>query len=314
MAKKGAKLIGIQQDINPFSLMEDFLLLKKAQGVTDFTISSFRSALRNFFAEYQSSIKNSRKLKQAVYLFLADRKSGYYNKLLQGLRQYFDYCIGEGILKENPCAGLHCKRSGARIVQHEESTIRAFLDLPDKTTFAGLRDYVLMLTILDTGIRPNELLQITITDLDFVNKQMHIREQYSKTRQRRIVPLSAKVINLIKKLIYSRHEEWGNDVPIFCSFSGHRLTSHNLQERFRAYGEKLGVNVTPYHLRHTFALWFIRNGGNILALQRIMGHTKLEMTRNYVELVQADIKGSHERATPINNLFTTPNTVTKLKK
>lgn len=91
------------------------------------------------------------------------------------------------------------------------------------------------------------------------------------------------------------------------------MTSGNMQEKFRGYSEKLGVNVTPYHLRHTFALWFLRNGGNLFALQKIMGHSKLDMTRHYVELVQADVKNSHEKASPINNLFTQAHTVTKLK-
>ena len=285
MAKPGAKLITIQKDINPFSLVADFLLFKKAQGITNFTIRSYRSALRTFFAEYKGNITNSKKLKQAVYIFLSDKTNEYYNKLLQALRQFFDYCIGEGVLKLNPCYGLKYKQHSVRIVEHSESVIKALLDLPDKGTFAGLRDYTFMLTILDTGIRPNELLQIKIKDMDFLNQQLIVREEYSKTRQMRILPLSAPVVNAIKKLLYVRHEAWDNDIPIFCTFSGHRMTSSNMQEKFRNYSDKLGVSVTPYHLRHTFALWFIRNGGNVFALQKIMGHAKLDMTRNYVNLI-----------------------------
>lgn len=315
IAKKGPKLIEVGKDLNPFSIMEEFLLFKKAQGVTNFTISGFRSALRNFLADYKGNIKDSRKLKQAAHLFLADKKSGYYNKLLQALRQYFEYCIGEGVLKENPCDGLKYKRSGVRIVQHDEQTIRTFLDMPDQSTFSGLRDYTIMLAMLDTGIRPNELLQIRLEDIDFLNTQMIIREEYSKTRQMRIVPLSQKVITYIKKVLQARHPDWEKETPVLCSFSGHRLTSHNLQEKFRWYSNKLGANISPYDLRHTFALWFIRNEGNIFALQKIMGHTKLDMTRTYVELVQADIKGSHKKASPLNTLLEKQSKrVGKLKK
>lgn len=307
-------MIEVGKDLNPFSLMEEFLLLKKAQGVTDFTISSFRSALRNFLAGYKGNIRDSRKLKQAAYLFLADKKSGYYNKLLQAIRQFFEYCIGEGIIKENPCEGLKYKRGGARIVQHDEKTIRALLEIPDQSTFSGLRDYTIMLVMLDTGIRPNELLQIKLEDIDFMNAQITIQEEYSKTRQMRIVPLSQKSISYIKKVIQARHPDWEKDTPIFCSFSGHRLTSHNLQEKFRWYSSKLGTNISPYDLRHTFALWFIRNEGNIFALQKIMGHTKLDMTRTYVELVQADIKGSHEKASPLNIFLEKSKRIKNIKK
>lgn len=313
MAKKGSKLISIEPDLNPFGLVMDFLNLKKAQGVTNFTISSFKSCLNSFFTEYKGNIKDIKKLKYGIGIFLKDKKAGYYNKQLQSLRQFFDFCVSERILKENPCDCYKFKRETTRVVQHDESVIKALLSLPDVTTFAGLRDYTFMLTMLDTGIRPNELLQIKIDDVDFSNNQLTVREEYAKTRQPRVLPLSSKVVQQIRKLIYSRHEDWANDVPIFCSFSGHRLSSHNFQERFRTYAEQLGVKITPYHLRHTFALWFVRNGGGIFALQKIMGHSKLDMTRHYVELVQADIKNSHDKASPINNLFGTQNVIRKVK-
>ena len=273
MAKAGAKLVKISPDMNPFSLMEDFLLRKRAEGVTSFNISSHRSALRNFLAEYKGNINNIHKLKQAVYVFLSDKKSGYFNKLLQALRQFFDYIIGE-LLKDNPCLGLKYKRCNVRVIHHDEKVIKAFISLPDKENFAGLRDYMIIISILDTGIRPNELLQIRIKDIDFLNAQINIREEYAKTRQPRFVPLSAQTMNGLKKLINARHPDWDLDTPVFCSFSGHRLTSHNLQERFREYSRQLGTSVTPYHLRH------IRNGGNVFSLQKIMGHTKLDMTKD----------------------------------
>jgi|GEM_PF-2742573 len=118
MANKDPKLLTAQRDINPFSLMEEFIIMRQTQGGTKFTLSSIQSGLRNFLAEYKGNIKGVKKLKQAVHLFLADKKNGYYNKLLQALRQFFEYCIGEDILKENPCDGLKHKREGARIVQH----------------------------------------------------------------------------------------------------------------------------------------------------------------------------------------------------
>lgn len=313
MGKKGLQLHSIQADINPFSLMAEFIEYKRSYGVTEFTIRSIRSALNNFFAEYKGSIKDYKKLRRGVMLFLTDKSNEYYNKLLQALRQFFDYCIGERLLECNPCDGFKYKRHTNRIVEHSEEVIKALLSIPDRGTFAGLRDYVFMLVILDNGIRPNELLQILIEDIDFANQRLIVREKYSKTNTLRLLPLSLPVINAIKKVIHNRHENWNEDVPVFCTFNGRRMTSHNMQGNFLKYSRKLGVSVTPYHLRHTFALWFVRNGGNLFALQKMMGHTKLDMTRHYVNLAQADLKNSHEKATPINNLFSKKHTVTKIR-
>lgn len=166
MAKSGAKLLTISRDINPCSLVSEFLEVKKAQGVTAFTIRSSKSALNNFFAEYKGSITDGKKLKHAVCLFLADKTNEYYNKPLQALRQFFEYCIGENVLRTNPCDGLRYKKHTNRIVEHSEETIKAMLQLSDRSTFAGLRDYVFIMVMLDTGIRPNELLQIRISPQD----------------------------------------------------------------------------------------------------------------------------------------------------
>ena len=303
MSKKGSKLISITQDLNPFSIVEDFLQYKKAEGVTNYTITSFRSAYRQFLTDYKGNLREETKLKKAVMIFLTDKKAGYYNKLLQALRQFFAYCVVEGICKSDPTEGMKYRRESSRIVDHSEKTIKALLSLPDCSTFSGLRNYTFMLIMLDTGIRPNELLQIRMNDINLEECQLIVREEYSKTRTMRVLPFSPLVAQYIRKLINARHPDWSDDTPIFCSFSGNPMSSHNFQEQFKQYSEKLGVNITPYHLRHVFALLFIRNGGSPFTLQKILGHTKMQTTLIYVNLAESDIRENHSKATPINSLF-----------
>ena len=236
-------------------------------------------------------------------IFLADKKAGYYNKLLQALRQFFAYCVIEGICKSDPTEGMKYRRESSRIVDHSEKTIKALLSLPDCSTFSGLRNYTFMLAMLDTGIRPNELLQIRMNDINLEECQLIVREEYSKTRTMRVLPFSPLVAQYIRKLINARHPDWSDDTPIFCSFSGNPMSSHNFQEQFKQYSEKLGVNITPYHLRHVFALLFIRNGGSPFTLQKMLGHTKMQTTLIYVNLAESDIRENHSKATPINSLF-----------
>lgn len=56
-------------------------------------------------------------------------------------------------------------------------------------------------------------------------------------------------------------------------------------------------------MRHVFALMFLRNGADAFSLQRMMGHTTMEMTRRYVNLAQSDVKEQHAQASPINKLM-----------
>ena len=68
-----------------------------------------------------------------------------------------------------------------------------------------------------------------------------------------------------------------------------------------------------YHLRHTFALWFIRNGGSAFALQKILGHTTLEMTKTYVNIAMTDVRKNHLEFSPLKNFTVKTNVrVTKI--
>jgi hypothetical protein len=73
MAKKGAKLIDTVEELKPFTLINEFLIMRHAQEVTPYIITSFGSALNGFFNGYKGNIKDSRKLRQEVYAFFAVR-------------------------------------------------------------------------------------------------------------------------------------------------------------------------------------------------------------------------------------------------
>jgi site-specific recombinase XerD len=68
----------------------------------------------------------------------------------------------------------------------------------------------------------------------------------------------------------------------------------------KKYSIRLGYPVIPYSLRYSFALLYLRNGGNVFTLQRTMGHADLNMTKRYLALTQEDLKREHKMASPVN--------------
>lgn len=141
---------------------------------------------------------------------------------------------------------------------------------------------------------------------------MKIRQETAKTKVSRTLHYSPETAKVIGELIAARLDEWDETVPVFCTYEGNQLNRHSWGDRIEHYCKKLGTHIVPYDLRHSFALLFLRQGGNALALQRMLGHVTLEMTKRYVALTNNDLKNQHSLASPIKRLMPTKKRVGRL--
>ena len=303
-----------EEYLEPDKLVGDYLRYKELSGCSKFTIENQRSTLRRYMTLYMSSINNLKEQRESIMQYLKNKKSAYFNKELDTLRQFWRYYYKHIDKEEDPCAGISFKPHPSRIVDIDFEIVKKLLKTPNQKTFTGLRDYTFMLLMLDTGIRPQEALRLKIVDIGLNEKTIYVREEYSKTRQARHLPASNQSILYLRRLIAVRHINWSKNAPVFCTFSGENLSSAHVQDRFRWYSKQIGCSVTPYQLRHIFALGFIKNGGDPFTLQRIMGHTRLEQTRTYINLVRIDLTNGHMKATPLNQFLKEEHRIISIKK
>lgn len=294
-------LKNIQFSTDHLSLISEFIEEKRLRGLAASSLDADRFTLEKFFEYYQGKLQDKKAIEKAIQEFLLGKGNAYYNKQMSTLSQFFTRCIDEGILKDNPCEKLKYRSTAQRVIDYDEQTIKNLLSLPNQRTFSGLRDYVFMITMLDTGIRPYEAIQLRISDIQ--DHTIRVRAEVSKTRTERYLPISKQTLQAIRKLISVRHESWDKQGIVFCGCTGLQLHRKSMQFRFVFYSKKLGVDLTVYHLRHTFGLWYIRNGGDAFSLQKIMGHTTLEMTRTYVNIAMTDVRKNHVACSPLRNFL-----------
>lgn len=295
--------------------MENYLLFKKAQGLRDITIKGHGDVIKLFYKRHPEAWTEPQNLEQHVYAFFGeDIAPATYNIRRNYLRQFFNWCQEYKIYKNNPVAKLKKKKDEGRIVQFDEDIIKRLLEIPNRNTFAGLRDYALMVLTLDTGIRPQEAFKILIDDINFKSREIHIRPEVSKTNTARTMPVSPYTCQILQRLIEARHHSWPASIPVICTAEGTEMDVNLWSHRLKDYCKKLGIRIRPYDLRHTFALYFLRQGGHALALQRIMGHATLDMTKRYVALTQGDLKTQHDNASPLNKLVIPKSRQRKIKK
>ena len=287
--------------------VEAFLHYKKATHRAPKTIEGYKHTLDIYYRRTGPDLSNPVSLKKNVLEFLKDYENPYsYNLHRTHLRAFFNWCIDEKIIEgKNPVKGTPFKKTSPRIRHLDDKTLRVLLGAPDKRTYDGLRDYTMMPVMLDCGIRPGELLQLLPRHFDVKRATIHVVDKIAKTRVERILDISGPTMNAIKKVISARHPLWGDNVPIFCSRDGREMTSSTWGHEFKKYVKRRNLDdaISPYDLRHTFAIMFLRNGGNLFALKTIMGHEQLEMTERYARFVGQDVKSEHERASPVKQLM-----------
>lgn len=293
-------------EYNKDEMIIEFLALQKQKGVVKNTLRTHRSAL---LALHKGS-DGIPSLEQIRNCLSPSMGNSYYNKRLSTYKRFFDMLVSLGHILHNPLETWSYRKVSFNVKNYEECKVKEFLSAIDKTTFAGFRDYVMCLFILDTGVRPSEVCQLTKDDVNYNIGQVHLRSEITKTRTPRTVPVSDVVLKKIRQLHSYEITEWKNRF-LFCTSEGRPLATLSLRHNLHKIALKTGIDLTPYDFRHIFATTYIRNGGDAFTLQRIMGHAKPSMTMVYVNLTATDLNVSHEKANVIGNFVS--NRVTKLK-
>ncbi len=297
-----SNVIAFRKPDTPSDLIELFLFEKKAQGRAPRTLKDYKNHLQSFFKRFPGALRSEKNLRRAVLeYFAADVKPATFNLRRAYLKSFFDFLTKEGIISKNPIDFGRKKDEGrARAISEEK--LRRLLDAINRKTYTGLRDYALIIFMLDTGVRPGEALKLKRSDFSFSSLEVTIPAEVAKTRRKRTVPISPVTAKEIKKLLAVRPAEW-RDAPVFCSFDGAELSESSFSARMRKYSQKTGCKVTPYDVRHSFAISYLRNGGNVFALQRTLGHADLSMTKRYLALTGEDLRREHAKATPLVNVL-----------
>lgn len=285
--------------------MSRFLSLRKAQGAAPRTLRGYEENVRAFFRRYPTAWSPACRDCLLDYLAQDGISPATYNVRLKVLHPFFRFCVSQGIFDESPAEGLKYRRQEPRIVDHNRDNLRKVLSAIPEDTFAGLRDKTLFLFALDCGIRPSEALQLLPSDIDLSACRVRIRAATSKTRTGRTVFFSDHVRHLLERLLAVRPEEWNEEkAPVFCSSYGTPMDTHTWTVQLRRYAQKAGLSrFSAYDLRHQHAIDYLRNGGDVMTLQKGMGHATLDMTRQYLALSDDDLRTSHDRASPVNALL-----------
>ena len=151
--------------------------------------------------------------------------------------------------------------------------------------------------LLGTGNRLTTALNIRVKDVDFEGGLIILGR--TKNRRQQIIPLSQTLSDILREYLMIRGGN--NDDYMFCTNTGMQGTTSGYQTLVRRYNHSRGVNRTSIHaFRHTFAKHWILSGGDVFRLQKIMGHSDITVTKEYVEMFAADLQKDFDRFNPLD--------------
>lgn len=288
------------------TVADEFLMLKRAQRRRERTIRDYEIYIDKFIIHSSNSLSIEDLKTDLLNYFseIPNSSPASYNHPYQYLHALFEWCTKQDYLPYNPFDKLDIKKrkDDGHVIPASIEDIQSFLNCLDKHNYCELRDYTITLLILDTGIRTSEIMLLEDNDYDADTESIYIRPEVAKTNRGRTIYLSQTTNKAIKRFLKSKPKEWED--WLFPTRDGFQLQSNVLARNFRKYCARSDTKFTPYQLRHSFATFYLKNGGDLFTLQKLMGHCDLQMTRRYTEISDDLLIASHNSFSPIGLLQT----------
>lgn len=223
------------------------------------------------------------------------------------LRTLWTFLLRDGLILLDPMAKVERPRRERKFISPiTDEQLRAILTQIDMTDILGQRDSSLILFLADTGLRLGEALSVKLNDIDWTSNSVVVM---GKGRKERRVAFGRSARQALLTWARRRGTLEGSEW-LWVNRMGQQMKPNNFEQRMKKLTVKAGIaadRLSPHALRHFFALSFLKNGGDVMALQKLLGHASLDMVRNYVNMSDDDALAKHRQASPLDRMGILPN-------
>lgn len=296
--------------------LQGFFLTQQARRLSPHTITDYQNTLTKFKEFLDRDYNMEYITMHHVEEFLAAQTSLSKKTLLNyytGLSALWTWALKENIVSTHVPRLIPPPRPEIRqVAPYSETEIKAMLNslsrskvyartgqkIQDRAIPYPERNRAIIMFLVDTGVRAEELCTIRLHQLDKRNQRIRV---FGKGAKERYVSFSARTGQALWRYLTTRPDATEGD-PLFAVQSGKPFTRRRLLDLLHTIGERAGVpHVNVHRFRHTFSIQYLRNGGDPYTLQRMLGHSSLDMIKRYLAIVQADVENVHRRASPVDN-------------
>ena len=253
-----------------------FLTVKAAQGLRPRSLAWYEHILVPVLRDLGPTPTTDQIVSWLVaWRIRSNPHPSYYKARMIALSAYFRW-QGRSLGLKLPSVP---RRDGRRLSDGEVGRLLGSCKGPGANTG---RDRAILALFLDSGLRLSELAELRWVDVDLEQGRIAVEGKGGHARTVYFGETAGEALRLWAN-------QNGSGPYLFPGQGNRHLRAESIAKIVSRRGREVGLKVSPHDLRRTFATSWVRGGGNVFQLQRLLGHSTLEMVRRYVSLAEGDL-------------------------
>lgn len=278
-------------------MLEAFLnYLSVEKGLSRNTLSSYAADLKKFLSFLEGHGIGPENAKRTdIVDFIEQLRVETYSaasicRHLSSIRALFRYMLIENAVEKDPSENVQSPRKWDRLPKAlTTGDVRDVIDskLSGKT---AMRDSAMIEMLYSSGLRVSELVALRLGDIHFEAGFVRV---LGKGAKERVVPVNSRALEKITK--YLQHERQGilknrKSDYLFITRVGRSMTRQRFWQTLKVIGRRVGIELSPHTIRHTFATHLLEGGADLRSLQKMLGHSDISTTQVYTKVSTDRIK------------------------
>ena len=281
--------------------LDKFLYNQKLKNNSPETLDYYKKRI-GYFIDFVKN-KNVRLIKHSdyeqytFYLLSKNLSDSTVKTSLTAVRVFLNFLYNKKFISKYIVSELEKFKCGKKtIIILSQEQIQEIYKYYNENEFYGARNLFLISLMLDCGLRVSEVINLKKDDINIDLKSIKVHGKGSKER---IVPFSDVSLYYYKN--YLKFPQVYDFIAV--NISGTQLTTSAIRRLLLNLRDSLHFSTLyPHYLRHSFATWFLINGGDPLSLQTILGHETLYMTEIYVHIANQILISMNNKYSPLSNI------------
>ena len=281
-------------------------------GRTQATVESYTDHVKSFL-EVEADVRSVTRTRLEAYIArlydyrTKDGKAYATNTVIvkiRSIKRFFEFLEKTNVIFVNSAEFIHEPRKEVRLPRCvlTAAEARIVLDQPNLGKPTGIRDRAVLEVFYSTGIRLEELCNLSIFDADLQGGMLRINS--GKGKKDRVVPLGKHAVRFIREYVEKVRPRFTaqsrSERRLFIDYYGKPLSKQSVSIMIRTCARVAGVKkrVSAHTFRHSFATELVKNGADITAVQKMLGHSDLNVTQIYLRSAGIDVKIAHQKTHP----------------